>query len=145
MQLLTTEIKQALAKYPLYSQDGKGGQAVIVCKFFLPGTAWTWYVLEGNEIEIDEDTAKQMGITPGKTWQFFGITCNQDKPEGEYGYFTLAELEAITLQVPVIIWDNEILDYVPQKVERERYYTPKTIAEVEGLAYYDKDKDEPEA
>lgn len=46
MKLITKEIANRLAKYPIYSQDGKKKDATIVCKFFL--ASYTWYVLEAN-------------------------------------------------------------------------------------------------
>lgn len=54
---MTKEIEAALEQHPLYSQDGKGGKALVLAKFFLPGTSWTWYILEGSRIDLDEDTA----------------------------------------------------------------------------------------
>lgn len=47
MKLITKKIENELAKYPLYSQDGKGKEAVAICKFFLQG--FTWYVLEAQK------------------------------------------------------------------------------------------------
>ena len=38
MKLLTKAIEKQLAKYPIYSQDGKGGKAQVICKFFRRGT-----------------------------------------------------------------------------------------------------------
>ena len=40
MKLLTQEIRKKLP--PLYSQEDKGGKAVVVVKFFTPWTGWTW-------------------------------------------------------------------------------------------------------
>ncbi len=37
MKLITKQLEKELAKYPLYSQDGKVKDAVVVCKFFLQG------------------------------------------------------------------------------------------------------------
>ena len=34
MKLITKSIEKELAKYPLYSQDSKGDNAIAVCKFF---------------------------------------------------------------------------------------------------------------
>ncbi len=49
MKLLTKAIEKQLAKYPIYSQDGKGGKAQVICKFFNPCGSQTWYILEGAE------------------------------------------------------------------------------------------------
>lgn len=79
MTLITKQLQKDLAKYPLYSQDGKGEDAVVVCKFFLQG--YTWYVLEAEKADND--------------YEFFGIIVGQHT---EYGYFTLSQLERVTGQ-----------------------------------------------
>lgn len=76
MKLITKKIEDQLAKYPLYSQDNKGENAIAVCKFFLQG--YTWYVLEAQK--------------NGSDYAFFGIVDGEDK---EYGYFTLSELQSL--------------------------------------------------
>lgn len=77
MKLITKQLEKELAKYPLYSQEGKGEDAVVVCKFFLQG--YTWYVLEAEKSDDD--------------YEFFGIIEGQYT---EYGYFTLSQLESVT-------------------------------------------------
>lgn len=79
MKLITKAVEKELAKYPLYSQDGKVEDAVVVCKFFLQG--YTWYVLEAEKADND--------------YEFFGIIVGQHT---EYGYFTLSQLESVTGQ-----------------------------------------------
>ena len=76
MKLITKKIEIQLAKYPLYSQDNKGENAVAICKFFLQG--YTWYVLEAQK--------------NGNDYEFFGIVDGQYK---EYGYFTLSQLQSL--------------------------------------------------
>lgn len=76
MKLITKKIEKELAKYPLYSQDSKGKEAVAICKFFLQG--FTWYVLEAQK--------------NGNDYEFFGII---DGLEKEYGYFTLSQLQRL--------------------------------------------------
>jgi hypothetical protein len=76
MKLMTKQIENQLAKYPIYSQDGKKEEAVAVCKFFLQG--YTWYVLEAEK--------------QGDDYSFFGIVDGEYK---EYGYFTLSELQSL--------------------------------------------------
>ncbi|MBR4601243.1 MAG: DUF2958 domain-containing protein [Prevotella sp.] len=76
MKLITKKIEKELAKYPLYSQDSKGNEAVAICKFFLQG--FTWYVLEAQK--------------NGNDYEFFGIVDGLDK---EYGYFTLSQLQSL--------------------------------------------------
>lgn len=76
MKLITKQIENVLSKYPLYSQDNKGENAVAICKFFLQG--FTWYVLEAQK--------------NGNDYEFFGIV---DGLEKEYGYFTLSQLQSL--------------------------------------------------
>lgn len=76
MKLITKKIENELAKYPLYSQDGKGKEAVAICKFFLQG--FTWYVLEAQKNDND--------------YEFFGIV---DGLEKEYSYFSLSQLQSL--------------------------------------------------
>lgn len=78
MKLMTKEIERKLAQYPLSSQDGKGDDAEIICKFFNPCGAGTWYVLEGEK-------------QPNGDWRLYGIV---DLFEREYGYFMLSELQS---------------------------------------------------
>ena len=82
MKLITKQIEKELAKYPLYSQDGKKENAVVICKFFAPVGAWTWYVLEAEN--------------QGDDYMFFGIVINNHF-EREYGYFSLSELSSVRL------------------------------------------------
>lgn len=76
MKLITKAIEKELAKYPLYSQDSKGDNAIAVCKFFLQG--YTWYVLEAEK--------------NGDDYEFYGITVGQF---AELGYFTLSQLKNV--------------------------------------------------
>lgn len=103
MKLMTKEIEQRLEKFPLYSQDGKGEEATIVCKFFCPINSWTWYVLEA-ERKYNGD------------YEFFGIVIN-GHGDREYGYFLLSELQAIKLPFRM-------------GIERDIYFTPKKVKDV---------------
>ncbi|GAI64895.1 hypothetical protein ES707_00879 [subsurface metagenome] len=71
MQLLTKEIRDKFKK--IGSQDGKGGEAVCVVKFFDPTGSWTWYATEFDGEDI-----------------FFGLV---DGFELEWGTFSLSELQ----------------------------------------------------
>lgn len=79
MKLLTAQIEKKLAKYPIYSQDGKGDDAIVILKFFCPWNNWTWYITEGEK-EKDGD------------WVFFGLVKGAEE---EYGYFRLSELQEV--------------------------------------------------
>jgi hypothetical protein len=72
MELLTKELR---AKLPgIYATEGNP-DAMVVCKFFLTASAWTWYAVEFD----GEDT-------------FFGLV---EGDESEMGYFSLSELTDI--------------------------------------------------
>ena len=93
MKLITKAIEKKLAKFPLYSTNGKGNKEVIV-KFFNPCGAGTWLVYEGEKLE-DGD------------WEFFGSV---DLGYGaELGYFRLSDLQSIRLPFGLTI-------------ERDMYY-----------------------
>lgn len=76
-KLFTAQIKKALAKYPTYSQDGKGMDAIVIARFFVANA--TWYVLEG----VDENTVYGL-VNLGYGW--------------EYGYISIKELESIRVK-----------------------------------------------
>ncbi|MBN1489885.1 MAG: DUF2958 domain-containing protein [Phycisphaerae bacterium] len=95
MKLLTKAIRRKLP--PLYSQDGKGGQAIAQVKFFTPDSSWTFYATEFD----GED-------------RFFGLVDGDDK---ELGYFSLAELQRIRgpLGLPIerdLYWQPKPLDEI---------------------------------
>ena len=50
MMLFTKAFEKAVAKFPLYSQDGKGKDAKVLGRFFCG--RYTWYILEGNDVEF---------------------------------------------------------------------------------------------
>lgn len=95
MKLLTQENKKQLP--PLYAQDGKGDEAMAFVKFFAPTNNWTWYAMEFD----GEDT-------------FFGLV---DGFEKELGYFSLKELESVTLPFGL-------------KIERDLHWRPTAIKDL---------------
>lgn len=54
-RLLTPHLEEVLKDYPLYSQDGKGKEAVCIAIFAIGSVRW--FILEG-ETERDEGTEK---------------------------------------------------------------------------------------
>ena len=77
MELLTNEIINKFKKYPLYSQDGKGENSVVLVKYFNPVGSGAWLITEAEE-------------QPDGDWLLFGychIYCF------EWGYVMLSELE----------------------------------------------------
>ena len=96
MMLLTKEIR---AKLPaLYSQENVADPIVQV-KFFDPTGSFTWYAYEFD----GED-------------QFFGKVVSSACPEGELGYFSLAEIQSVRGR-----WGLGI--------ERDKWFTPKPLSQ----------------
>ena len=81
MELLTNEIIKKFKEYPLYSQDGKGEDSVVLVKYFNPCGAGTWLITEAEQQE-DGD------------WLLFGY-CHIF--EWEWGYVLLSELQNLKL------------------------------------------------
>jgi hypothetical protein len=104
MKLLTEEIREQLP--PLYSQENKGGKAVVHVKFFTPSSSWTWYATEGEPV-LDE-SGREIDF------RFFGLVDGHDK---EFGYFMLGELE-------------EICGPMGMPIERDLHFKPKLLAEI---------------
>ena len=50
-RLMTTQLAEALEGYPLYSQDGKGKEAV--CRAIFALGSVRWFILEGNREDDD--------------------------------------------------------------------------------------------
>ena len=74
MKLLPKELEAKLP--PLYTNDGKGDEAIALVKFFTPDSSWTWYATEYDPVER----------------VFFGLV---DGFEKELGYFSVDELESV--------------------------------------------------
>ena len=104
MKLLTKAIEKKLTRYPLYSQDGRGKDADIICKFFNPYGRGTWYVLEGEKQENGD-------------WMFYGIV---DVLDREYGYFMLSDIENLAVRV----------FGVDMGLERDIYFTNKKVKDI---------------
>lgn len=78
---MTTQLAEALEGYPLYSQDGKGKEAVCRAVFALGSVRW--FILEGNR---EDDDMILFGIVVGLM-------------ENEYGYISLNELSDVELDL----------------------------------------------
>ena len=86
-KILTKARRELLSKYPIYSQDGKRGDAVAVLRLFITGTSATFYILEGEPA----------GEYDGReNWELFGVS-NMEADGWSYGYYSLAEMEGISL------------------------------------------------
>lgn len=104
MKLLPKEIREKLP--PLYSQDGKGGKAVVYVKFFTPSSSWTWLATEG------EPVLSESGVEVD--FKFFGLVFGLER---EFGYFLLSELE-------------EVRGPMGLPIERDLYFKPRPLEEI---------------
>ena len=113
------EKEKITEKYPLYSQDGKQGEALVVAKYFLPGTGASWYVLEASP--------------EGGSITFFGLVTGLVPGGDELGYFSLMELAEVEIPIEVAP-----IDKIKVGIERDLHFTPKTLKEAapEYCAYY---------
>jgi len=75
MKLITKELERRFAE--LGSQEDKGDDAIVVCKFFTPDSNWTWWALSWDP----------------ENREFFGLVQGF---EVEFGCFALEELETAT-------------------------------------------------
>lgn len=76
MNLLTKEIEKKFNEHPFGSQDGLGGKAEVLVKYFNPAGAGTWLITEAEKRDDD--------------WILFGY-CNIN--EWEWGTVSLNELQ----------------------------------------------------
>jgi len=96
MKLLTNEIRNRLPN--LYDTEHERDPIAQV-KFFTPWASWTWYATEFDGQDV-----------------FFGYV---DGPCGEWGYFSLSELEQVRGPGGLT-------------VERDLYFEPKPMSQVRG-------------
>jgi hypothetical protein len=85
MQLITPEVRAALARFPFGSQEGLGDAAKVVVKFFFPAGRYTFYVTEAQ--------------ADGDDWGFFGYCVSPLGPDcDEWGYTALSELSSANIR-----------------------------------------------
>ena len=77
MKLITQELEKI-------SQDGLGGNAKVIAKFFNPVGVGTWLITEGNKLENGD-------------YEMFGYCNLGDDEMAELGYVMLSELENLKL------------------------------------------------
>lgn len=108
-KLITSEIIKAAAKFPLYSQESNGKDALVLARFFTPARSFSWYMIEYDL----------------KTGEAFGLVVNFDCVE--YGYFNPEEMQNENMAVNLLGVTSEI-----QAVERDIYVKPgkETLEEV---------------
>lgn len=84
MKLITKELEKIFEKYPIGSQDGLGGNAKVIAKFFNPVGVGTWLITEAEKTE-DGD------------YEMFGYCHLGDNEMAELGYVMLSQLEELKL------------------------------------------------
>jgi len=102
MKLLTQEIKKMLPAIGSMSEV-KDPKAVV--KFFDPTGSWTWYVIEGREIDNGD-------------WEFYGLV---DGFEKEFGYFLLSELKTCK---------QNLTGLRALPIERDLHFRPTPVSEL---------------
>ena len=124
--LLTPQLREELRKYPLYSQDKLGKKARVICKFFLPGTAWAWYVIEAGAEPVRP--LREDGTAGPETLELYGLTVNQYGHE--MGYFFLSELEELRVNMPIEDQDGRQLCKIPVTVELDKAFKARTLGDL---------------
>jgi hypothetical protein len=100
MELLPKELADTLPE-PYSEESVDLDDKMLRVKFFTPDSNWTWYVSE-----YDPETRICFGYVDGQ--------------EGEWGYFSLAELEAVS-------------GHLGLPVERDIHWQPKPFKELQGV------------
>lgn len=84
MELITEELEEIFEKYPIGSQEGLGGRAKVIAKFFNPVGPGTWLITEANKLENGD-------------YEMFGYCHLGDDEMAELGYVNLSQLEQLQL------------------------------------------------
>ena len=109
-RLLTPELLEALANYPLYSQENKKVCDLQAVALFRIGSI-RWYVLEGN--------------AEGDRFTFFTLVCGMGY-ESELGYADAGELAGIAVDA-----SRYGMPGITLTVERVEDFNPCRLAEIE--------------
>ena len=109
-RLLTPELLEALANYPLYSQEHKKVSDLQAVALFHIGNI-RWYILEGN--------------AEGDRFTFFTLVCGMGY-ESELGYTDAGELAGIAVDA-----SRYGMPGITLTVERVEDFNPCRLAEIE--------------
>ena len=109
-RLLTPELLEALANYPLYSQENRKVCDLQAVALFRIGSI-RWYVLEGN--------------AEGDRFTFFTLVCGMGY-ESELGYTDAGELASIAVDA-----SRYGMPGITLTVERVEDFNPCRLAEIE--------------
>lgn len=106
-RFFTPHFAEAMEEYPLYSQDGKGKDAICFAVFSLGGIRW--YITEGS---IEGNDVSLFGIVVGLF-------------DDEYGYISLNELAET--KVPVKLFS----EVITATVEPVKDWKPCKLADID--------------
>lgn len=145
MKLLTKELIEKFEKYPLYSQDGKGGDATVIARFYIPrqycsNGEYNWIITEGNIIKDANGNIEDV--------EMFGYAClNGDIQNSELGYIILSELEDVNQNytIPIIEQDKSFNENINLRdaLQKTLHYVPEFLQQpVKYEIYQLKDTDE---
>ena len=109
-RLLTSELLEALANYPLYSQENRKVCDLLAVALLHIGSI-RWYILEGN--------------AEGDRFTFFTLVCGMSE-DAELGYADAGELAGISVDA-----SRYGLPGITLKVERVEYFKPCRLADIE--------------
>ena len=117
MKLLTKELEKAFEEYPLGSQESKGGDAIVIAKFFNSCGAGTWLITEGQKEEND--------------FIMFGFCDLGNESFAELGYVSLNELQNIKIK-PLGLGIERDLHFpknltLREAMKREGYKVPEHL------------------
>ena len=91
-KLITKEIEKLISKYPYGSQDGKGINAVVLAKFFLPCSGATWYITEGEKTDYG-DYILYGWMTLGYGYEWGSVSFNELKSLKKKFMWSYVEVE----------------------------------------------------
>lgn len=111
-RLITAELRDRLNAYPLYSQDGKGADAICVAVFYLGNIRW--YIMEGQQ--------------GGNDYTLYGIVVGLQ--ETEYGYQSATEMAGIT-------YDASRYGLGTLRIEQDKGFKTCKLAEIEDAELQD--------
>ena len=104
-RLITPELKEALASYPLYSQDAKKKDALCIAVFYLGNIRW--YIMEGQQ---EAGNFTLYSIVTGLA-------------ETEYGYQSVTEMASIT-------YDASEYGLGTLRIEQDKEFKPCQLADI---------------
>lgn len=112
MKLLTQEVRDALPA--LYTQEDTPDPLIPV-KFFDPCGSATWWIIEGED--LDENDEKWSADSTTADFLMFGFCMLFDSTSAELGYVSMNELQSVKGPLGI-------------GIERDLYWKPCRLSEV---------------